>query len=141
MTLSHIIRCSAVDTVLCKLKKFETKFLRLGRSARVRDELQVIWVTSVHFSDHVDQDDYTNYASNLKIELSLKKMCPPPSSFFLYINIRSLQLIVCAVTSRAVMSCHNCIKATTLLPPPAWQPTMLLLLTGQFKQINFFTAS
>ncbi|XP_023336216.1 DNA replication ATP-dependent helicase/nuclease DNA2 [Eurytemora carolleeae] len=31
---------SAVDTVLCKLKKFETKFLRLGRSARVRDELQ-----------------------------------------------------------------------------------------------------
>merc|ERR1719391_76358 len=31
---------SAVDTVLCKLKDFETKFLRCGRSSRVRPELK-----------------------------------------------------------------------------------------------------
>jgi len=31
---------SAVDTVLSKLKEFETKFLRLGRRSRVRQELQ-----------------------------------------------------------------------------------------------------
>merc|ERR1719383_616431 len=38
---------SAVDTVLCKLKEHETKFLRLGRSARVRPELQTFTAESV----------------------------------------------------------------------------------------------
>jgi len=38
---------SAVDTVLCKLKEHETKFLRLGRSARVRPELQAFTADSV----------------------------------------------------------------------------------------------